>query len=286
MRRGLIGLAVALTALVAGGGGAAAQMDHGGSGMGRVSILGNSFAPAHVDVVAGDTVHWGNDSVLRHVVSADDGSFASGQLFGGDAYARRFDAPGEIGYHCTLHPYMRGVVDVHPVLLDAPRGPGAPGLPYLLSGRSSLPAGERVALERDAGEGFAHVADATVGAGGGFSARVRAARTSSFRAVTAGGEASPAVRLLVVDRSVRATASRGVVRARITPSSPGAVLVLQLRQREHFGWWPVARVRADRHSRARFAVHVTRRTRARVMLTLADGATALASSPVVTVGPR
>ena len=65
---------------------------------------------------------------------------------------------------------------------------------------------------------------------------------------------------------------------------PGATLVLQLRLREHFGWWPVARARAGRDGRARFRVPVGRRVAARVVLTLADGATRLATSRTLHVG--
>jgi plastocyanin len=279
-----------VSALAAGAAGsiaaaAPAQMAHGeGDGMAGVSILADAFAPTHVDVVAGDTVHWSNDSVLRHTVTADDGSFGSGQLFGGDAYMHRFDAPGVIAYHCTLHAYMRGEVDVHRVLLDAPHEPGAPGAPYVMRGRSSLPAGSRVGIERDEGGGFAPVATTAVGADGSFTASVRAARTAQFRATIAGGETSPPVRLLIVDREVTASARGTVVRARVTPASPGATVVLQLRQRRHFGWWPARRARLDRHSRVRFTAPVTRPTRARVVLTLRDGATILARSAVVTAG--
>lgn len=286
MRRLAAGLAAGLVA-VAAAGPAAAQTahDHAGGAMADVSILAASFAPAHVDVVAGDTVHWANAGVLRHTVTADDGSFGSAQLFGGDGYERRFTAPGTIAYHCTVHPTMRGEIDVRGVLLDAPHDSGAPGAPYVLRGRSSLPAGSPVTIERDDGAGFAPVASTTVAAGGGFTAPVRAARTAQFRAAITGGEASPPVRLLIVDRHVRASARASVVRARVTPASPGATVVLQLRQRRHFGWWPSRRARLDRHSRVRFTAPVTRPTRARVVLTLRDGATILARSAVVTVGP-
>jgi plastocyanin len=286
VRRLAAGLAAGLVAVgVAGPAAAQTGHDHAGGAMADVSILAASFAPAHVDVVAGDTVHWDNASVLRHTVTADDGSFGSAQLFGGDGYERRLTAPGTIAYHCTVHPTMRGEIDVRLLLLDAPHDPGAPGAPYLLHGRSSLPGGSAVTIERDAGAGFAPVATTTVATGGSFTAPVRAPGTAQFRATIAGGEASPPVRLLIVDRHVSASAGQGVVRARVTPASPGATVVLQLRQRRHFGWWPSRRGRLDRHSRVRFTAHVTRPTRARVVLTLRDGATLLARSAVVTVGP-
>ncbi|MEA2279612.1 MAG: hypothetical protein QOK21_219 [Solirubrobacteraceae bacterium] len=279
--------AVGLAAAVA-----QAQMAHGdgAAGMAHVAILAGSYAPERVDVLAGDAVHWDNASVLRHTVTADDGSFSSRQLFGGDTYDHRVAAPGVITYHCIVHAGMHGEIDVHRVLLDAPREPGAPGRLYVLRGRSSLAPGSPVAIERDAGAGFEPAGSTTVASDGGFVASVRSPKTAQYRALVAGGEASPPVRLLVVDRHVTAAvpggAQRRVVRAAVTPASPGATVVLQLRQREHFGWWPVARARLDRHSRARFVARVDRTTRARVVLTLRDGATILARSAVVTVGGR
>jgi plastocyanin len=265
---------------------AAHAMEMPGDGP-AVTIVGTSFLPDAIDVLAGDTVAWHNDSVLRHTVTAADGSFGSAPLFGGDMYTHRFDSPGVVAYYCTVHPFMHGEVDVHRVLLDAPRAPGAPGAPYPLDGRAALPAGTTVAIERDAGAGFVPAGSATVGDDGAFTAQVRSAATASYRAV-AGGEASPAVRLVIVDRHVTARAPRrGLVVARVAPASPGATVVLQLHLRERFGWWPVARARVDRHSRARFVVKSPhRRVRARVVLTLSDGATQLARSKTFRVRSR
>jgi hypothetical protein len=55
--------------------------------------------------------------------------------------------------------------------------------------------------------------------------------------------------------------------------------VLQLRLRERFGWWPVARARLGASSQASFRVPVARAVLARLVLTLPDGATPLAVSP-------
>ena len=61
-------------------------------------------------------------------------------------------------------------------------------------------------------------------------------------------------------------------------------MVLQLRLRDRFGWWPVGQARLDSGSTAMF--HVARRSRvaARVLLTQPDGATELARSRTVHVG--
>ena len=106
-----------------------------------VSIQFAAFAPRRIDVVAGDTVRWTNNSVRVHTVNAVDGSWSSPRIVGTDSFSHEFDTPGATPYYCVLHPFMRGEVDVHNVLLAAPTEPGAPGRPYALRGRSALPPG-------------------------------------------------------------------------------------------------------------------------------------------------
>ena len=69
------------------------------------------------------------------------------------------------------------------------------------------------------------------------------------------------------------------------PGSPGATVVLQLFLREHFGWWPVSTRKLDRGSHASFRVGSRGAVRARVVLTMADGATPLAVSPTLRLPP-
>ena len=76
------------------------------------------------------------------------------------------------------------------------------------------------------------------------------------------------------------------VSARVAPASHGAPVVLQLKLPQHFGWWPVARAKLDHHSMASFALGLAHRYPARVVLTLKDGATPLAVSRTLHVGPR
>jgi plastocyanin len=255
-----------------------------------VSMLVSAFAPAHVDVLAGDTVTWSNEGARRHDVHAQDGAWASPAVFAGEHYARTFDHAGAVAYYCSIHPFMRGEVDVHALLLDAPREPGAPGRGYTLAGRAALDPGTTVTVEGDAGAGFRAVASTTVAADGTFRAPVTPASATRYRAV-AGDEASPEVQLLLLDRHIAATAvrhgHRTRVRVRVAPASPHATVVLQLHLRERFGWWPVRRARLGQDSTATFHLRLHRRLRARAVLTLADGATPLARSAVLRVsGPR
>jgi plastocyanin len=73
------------------------------------SILVASYSPPQIDVVAGDTVTWTNDSVRKHTVSAQDGSWSSPEVFAGDRFAHGFDRTGAFAYYCRIHPFMRGM---------------------------------------------------------------------------------------------------------------------------------------------------------------------------------
>ena len=250
-----------------------------------VSILAGGFGSAKVDVLAGDTVTWRNDSAQAHTVSAADGSFASSRLVATATFSHRFGAAGVVDYYCQIHPFMRAEVDVHRLLLDVP-GSIAPGQALALTGRAAKPGGTAVSITA-ADSTLAGAA--TVGADGRFSVTVHPRATTSYTAV-AGAYVSPPVQVLALDRKVRATArsrsGRAIVRTRVLPASPGATVVLQLHLRERFGWWPVKQARLDRHSRARFVVRVSHKVRARVVLTADDGARPLARSAVLRVRPR
>jgi plastocyanin len=269
---------LALPAL-AGGMGMAA---HDGA---HVSVLFGSVTPVKVDALAGEPVDWTNDSVRNHTVTADDESFDSGTLKAGSHYSRVFDATGTFAYHCRLHPYIRGEVDVHRLLLDRPSEPASVGRDYPLAGRAALPAGSSVGIEFDDGSGGQQVAHADGGPEGHFTAQVAPAASGSYRAVS-GDEVSPAVALLVLNRSVAARARGGRITATVAPAAPGATVVLQLYLKERFGWWPVAARKLDQASRASFSLPHHRRVSARVLLTLPDRATALATSEVLKLPKR
>ena len=170
-----------------------------------------------------------NNSIRVHTVTADDGTWASGRLPADDMFTHRFDAAGVATYYCMLHPFMRGEVDVHNVLLAVPTEPGAPGRSYVFHGRASAPAGTDVGIEADTGRASSRPATPP------WTPTARSPPRSCPRrppptARWLGGEDSPAVQLLVLDRKVAATASgkgHGVtVSARVSPASQGAPVVL------------------------------------------------------------
>jgi plastocyanin len=264
---------------------------HAGAAETPVSIGFDRVTPARLDVVTGDTVMWTNDSARIHTVTADDASFDSGRIAVAFKFAHSFDTPGVVPYHCSLHTFIRGTVSVHDLLLEAPPAAASPKRAFVLRGRASpaVPPSTPVSLEADSGAGFAPVASTAIAEDGSFAASFVPTATATYRAV-AGTLTSPPVELLVLDRRITLTTTRRaggrvVVRTTVAPASRGGHVVLQLFLPERFGWWPVQRERLDRASSARFAVRTKRRLQARVVLTLPDGATRLAISRTVRLGP-
>jgi len=78
-----------------------------------VEITGFSFQPASLMLPAGTDVIWINRDPVAHTVAADDGSFSSPEIEGnGGRFERAFAKPGTYSYHCSIHPFMRGVIVV------------------------------------------------------------------------------------------------------------------------------------------------------------------------------
>ena len=93
---------------------------HDGHGPVFVSIARFEYDPSAARLSTGDTVYWQWDGADRnHSVTADDGSFDSdpGKTTGishstSDLFQHRFDNPGTWTYHCKVHSFMRGRVEV------------------------------------------------------------------------------------------------------------------------------------------------------------------------------
>lgn len=71
-----------------------------------------AFAPERIEITAGTTIVWTNQDQLVHTVIADDGSWSSGDVAPGATWSHKFDTPGTYAFHCTPHPFMKGVVVV------------------------------------------------------------------------------------------------------------------------------------------------------------------------------
>ena len=72
------------------------------------------YSPPTITVVIGvnNTVTWINNDIAPHTVTADDGSFNSGNLDPSASWTHVFTTPGTYTYHCEYHPWMQGTIIV------------------------------------------------------------------------------------------------------------------------------------------------------------------------------
>lgn len=101
----LVLLAALGAAGVAGTAGAAGTQTH------TVRIEGMAFQPQRLAVKAGDTVVWENRDVVPHTATAP-GKFDSRHIAPGQRWTWRAGRKGSFNYVCTLHPGMKGTVEV------------------------------------------------------------------------------------------------------------------------------------------------------------------------------
>jgi plastocyanin len=78
----------------------------------RINMAAIAYEPARIEVKAGTVVVFTNNAPLQHTVTADDGSFDSGLIDSGKRWSRKFDSAGSYAFHCTPHPFMKGVIVV------------------------------------------------------------------------------------------------------------------------------------------------------------------------------
>ena len=70
----------------------------------RVTIQNSAFTPASVTVMETGSILWVNgDSEQVHTVTADDGSFDSGDIQPGGSFGLAFTKVGPHPYHCKNH---------------------------------------------------------------------------------------------------------------------------------------------------------------------------------------
>jgi plastocyanin len=79
------------------------------SGGGYGNPVTYQFAARTVTVSVGDTVLWRNTTAAVHTVTADDGSFDSGDVGAQRTYRRAFDRAGTYRYYCRYHGAPGGV---------------------------------------------------------------------------------------------------------------------------------------------------------------------------------
>ena len=82
------------------------------NGNNTITMKGSVFSPATLTVVTGSTVTWTNDDNMVHTITANDGSFDSGDVAIGSSYSKTFSSTTTINYHDTHNTGMTGVLIV------------------------------------------------------------------------------------------------------------------------------------------------------------------------------
>jgi plastocyanin len=68
-----------------------------------IKLVNFKFTPAQLTVKVGTTVVWTSEDNVPHTVTADDGSFDSGNLKKGDSFKFTFTKAGKFPYYCAYH---------------------------------------------------------------------------------------------------------------------------------------------------------------------------------------
>lgn len=76
----------------------------------EVIISNSSFQPADITTGKGSIIVWKNNDAVSHTVTADDGSFNSGEIKAGGSFDQRFDYIKTYSYSCSFHPEMKGTI--------------------------------------------------------------------------------------------------------------------------------------------------------------------------------
>ncbi|MGH7527673.1 MAG: cupredoxin domain-containing protein [Gemmatimonadales bacterium] len=77
-----------------------------------VEIRGFAFAPATLELPAGDTVVWINHDVVPHTATREGGEWDSGSLGAEQVWRLVVTGKDSQPYYCAFHPTMRGVLMV------------------------------------------------------------------------------------------------------------------------------------------------------------------------------
>ena len=75
-----------------------------------ISIERGAFNPASVTVMQTGSLLWVNKDSQVHTVTADNGSFDSGDIQPGGSFSLTFNTVGPYPYHCKHHGEQTGIV--------------------------------------------------------------------------------------------------------------------------------------------------------------------------------
>src|SRR5690349_12541819 len=126
----------------------------------NVTIKDFAFDPKTISVNAGDTITWTNDGPSPHTVTADDGSFDSGNLDKGGTFSHTFDKAGTFAYFCKYHG-SKGGAGMSASITVAEAAAAAPAAPA-----AEAPSGSVDAADQAIVDGSITVANVTAGQDG------------------------------------------------------------------------------------------------------------------------
>jgi alcohol dehydrogenase (cytochrome c) len=70
------------------------------------------FNPTIIQIPVGTTLTWQNNGAVIHTATAQDGSWNTGDIPGGQSASVTFQSSGSWVYNCTPHPWMLGQITV------------------------------------------------------------------------------------------------------------------------------------------------------------------------------
>jgi plastocyanin len=89
-----------------------AQPQNNSSNTSSIAISSSSFSPAAITVKKGTSVVWMNSDNMDHKIEIDQGGAESPTLGKNSSWSLPFPDTGSFTYHCSLHPEMKGSIQV------------------------------------------------------------------------------------------------------------------------------------------------------------------------------
>lgn len=75
-----------------------------------ISSVSNGFVPPSITIQKGETIVWTNRDINAH--TATGSNFSSGTVQPNQSYSREFTSTGSYDYTCSIHPSMKGTINV------------------------------------------------------------------------------------------------------------------------------------------------------------------------------
>jgi plastocyanin len=89
------------------------RSDSSGSAQANEVVIEDfAYSPTPLRTRAGATITVTNADDAPHTLTADNGQFDTGDLDRGDRDTITIERTGRVRYHCEIHDYMRGTIEV------------------------------------------------------------------------------------------------------------------------------------------------------------------------------